>query len=135
MEGMDREIRQVKRRGRWKPGESGNPAGAKPGYKQKRTILREALMANPKLAKLDPIEFMLEILSDPSYGLSNRKWAAMQVAPYVRSKMPIKVETGPSTDDAAEKIRETLAALDAVTTGGMPPEQQPRPRVKLLEDI
>lgn len=92
-------------------------------------------MANPKLAKLDPIEFMLEILSDPSYGLSNRKWAAMQVAPYVRSKMPIKVETGPSTDDAAEKIRETLAALDAVTTGGMPPEQQPRPRVKLLEDI
>jgi len=117
--------------GMFKKGVGGNPAGPKPGYKHKRTILREAMMANPKYAKLDPIEFMLEMLSDPSYGLSNRKWAAMQVAPYVRSKMPIKVETAPAADDSAAQIRETLAALNAVTEGEAPPA---RKRVKLLED-
>lgn len=118
--------------GMFKKGIGGNPAGPKPGYKQKRTILREALMANPKYAKLDPIEFMLEILSDPSYGLSNRKWAAKEVAPYVRSKMPIKVETGPPADDIAAQLRQELAAMNAVTTGEMPPS---RKRVQLIGDI
>lgn len=88
-------------------------------------------MANPKFAKLDPIEFMLEMLSDPSYGLSNRKWAAMQVAPYVRSKMPLKVETVTPAEDTAAQLRAELAAMDAVTTGGIPPS---RKRVQLIGD-
>lgn len=32
----------------WEPGESGNPAGSKPGYKQARTVLKELLAANGK---------------------------------------------------------------------------------------
>lgn len=76
---------------------------------------------------LDPIDFMLEILSDPSYGLSNRKWAAVQVAPYVRSKMPVKVDTGPPVEDVAAQLRQELAAMDAVTRG-----VAIRPRTKLL---
>lgn len=126
---------RMKDEGKWPKGVSGNPAGLPKGTKQRRTILREALMANPKFAKLDPIEFMLEILSDPSYGLSNRKWAAKEVAPYVRSKMPIKVETGPPADDIAAQLRQELAAMNAVTTGQDVQEQPTRRRVQLLEDI
>lgn len=92
-------------------------------------------MARAKLKTLDPIEFMLEILSDPSYGLSNRKWAATQVAPYVRSKMPLKVETTTPLEDSAAQLREALAAMNAVTTGEMPFETTSRKRVKLLEDL
>jgi hypothetical protein len=40
-------------RGRWKPGESGNPAGRKPGTKIKRTILREQIEAcGPELVSI-----------------------------------------------------------------------------------
>lgn len=93
-------------------------------------------MANPKFAKLDPIEFMLEVLSDPSYGLSNRKWAAVNVAPYVRSKMPLKVETATPADVTAAQLRQELAAMDAVTTGGSSPPTIPtiRRRVLLTKD-
>ncbi len=34
--------------GIWQPGESGNPAGSKPGYKQAKTILKELLKARGK---------------------------------------------------------------------------------------
>ena len=121
--------------GMFKKGVGGNPAGKPRGARHKRTILREALMANPKFAKLDPIEFMLEILSSPSYGLSNRKWAAAQVAPYVRSKMPIKVETAAPVEDTAAQLRAELAAMNAITTGQDVPDQPIRKRVRLNEDI
>lgn len=93
-------------------------------------------MAHPKYRDaVDPLHFLLDILADPAYGLENRKWAAVQVLPYTKSKMPLKVESTVPADDAAAQIRETLAALDTVTAGEAPDQLPVRKRVKLLEDV
>ena len=114
-------------------GVSNNPAGRKIGTKIKRTIMREKLQEKPKLKILDPIDFMLELLSDPSYGLANRQWAAKNAAPYIRSKMPIRIEETKPAEDLAQQLRQSLSDMRAITEGAEPAPT--RRRIKLLVDL
>ena len=102
----------------WKKGQSGNPAGKPKGTKDRRTIGRMRLeeLANAMiaaeverpltdgipLAKLMPLDYMLETLRHPdAYNKRDRQWAADKAAPYVHSRMPLKVIMG---DDGAPPV-------------------------------
>ena len=88
-------------------GRSGNPAGKKPGTKNRvsrvaarraiEAAMREAAgKAADKAAKaLTPLGFMEDVLRTPSqFPFAARAWAAEKAAPYVHRRMPIAIEGG-----------------------------------------
>lgn len=46
-------------KGKWKPGQSGNPEGPKPGYRQARTVLKELLSV--ELDDVNPLTGVPEV--------------------------------------------------------------------------
>jgi hypothetical protein len=117
-------------------GKSGNPAGKKPGTKNKVSIVaaRRVLEAAVRDARgkavdraakdLTPLGFMEAVLRTPSeYPFAARSWAAKEAAPYLHRKMPIAIEGGDkpirvvSVDALAKLSTDELERLQAVLTG------------------
>ena len=49
-------------------------------------------LAEIKKSGLTPLEFMLNMLRDPNAGLPDRRWAAVNAAPYVHAKLQAAVK-------------------------------------------
>lgn len=116
-------------RGGFVKGKSGNPAGKKPGTKNKvskvtaRRVLEAAVRdaqgkAADRAAKgLTPLGFMEAVLRTPSeYPFAARSWAAKEAAPYLHRKMPIAIDGGEGKPIPVMMIDPAkLAAMDSDT--------------------
>ena len=61
--------------------------GRKKGVPNKRTAARKQLSADAVNAGLMPLEFMLQILRDPTAETKDRMWAAKEAAAYLHPKL------------------------------------------------
>lgn len=95
-------------------GKSGNPAGKKPGTKDRRTLARETVQ---RFKGITPLEFMLATLQAPKDQSSkaDRMWAADKAAPYVHRKMPIAIEGTDKPIPVTVFDVAKLAAMDTAT--------------------
>lgn len=67
--------------------------GRPPGIKSKKDQLLEGAIEEGALTGLMPLQFLLEVMRDPSKGLGIRLECAKVAAPYVHKRQPIAVET------------------------------------------
>lgn len=104
------------------PGKSGNPEGRKPGTKNKSTILREQIEEYNERKKsgprMTPLDFFDMIIHDPSVSKSMRMRAAEAAAPYIHSKLPMRMPMDDPNDTFA-KVRAALKAM-AQSSNGQP---------------
>lgn len=100
--------------GRFKPGQSGNPAGRKPGTKTARTKLVEALA--------DDLPGLLAATKEAALG---GDMVAMRLL--LERALPVNKQAGalldlPAMQDATDLTGKATAVLDAIANGEVPPE-------------
>jgi hypothetical protein len=99
-------------KGRWKPGESGNPAGKPPG----------ALNASTKLRKMINVEKIIARLQQAAEGgdvQAARTLLERALPIYRTTTAPVEL---PELASAQELTDKALSVLDAVADGRMPPD-------------
>ena len=74
----------TKSTGKFKAGQSGNPAGRKPGSKNKRTLALRELCAEKDF---DPIEFLINVAKDKKIEMGSRIKAACEVNACLNPKL------------------------------------------------
>lgn len=100
----------------WKPGQSGNPSGKKPGTRNKATMMVLNLME-------DGAEEITKVIMDAARGgdLSAARLVLERLAPPVRER-PIEIELpDTSTFDGIDKAQQVI--IDAVGTGQLLPSE------------
>ena len=105
----------------WKPGQSGNPAGPRPGIVSRVSRLTgEERLALARKYNVTPLEFLLSVMADHDEPMDARIDAAKAAAPYMHRKMPIGIEM-PNSGVGAVNLEKLRALpedkLDAVLEG------------------
>jgi hypothetical protein len=85
--------------------------GRKKGCRNKITVAREIVAADPALANLNPVDFMLAVMRTPHFPVSTRLDAAAKAAPYKNPRLSsVDINQRP-TDPYAGKSTQELNAL------------------------
>jgi len=73
-------------------GVSNNPAGPKPGYKERTHVGTPVIEAKTKAGKSAPRKFLESVLNDPKMPMAFKTDAAKALIPYTDQKMPLAIE-------------------------------------------
>lgn len=85
-------------------------AGRKPGAATERT--RE--VADQAASEgLTPLDYMLQVLRDPSVDIERRDWAAEKAAPYIHARLANIA----AKHDVSDALADLLKAVDGRTRG------------------
>lgn len=105
-----------RRRGTFRPGQSGNPSGKKPGTRNRTTLIAEQLMAGDVEAVTKSV-----LAAAMSGDMQAARLILDRVAP-VRKGRPVEFEL-PAIDTAADVAAATGAVALAVAEGELTPEE------------
>jgi hypothetical protein len=113
-------------------GKSGNPNGRPKGSKSKSTLFREQVeewrarkAAGEK--SLTPLDLFQMFMDDPMTPKSMRMRAAEAAAPYIHSKLPMRMPMDDPNDTFA-KVRAALREMGQRSNGiASPPPEPPKP--------
>lgn len=108
--------RKRRRGGSWQPGQSGNPAGKKPGTRNRATLIAEQLMAGDVEAVTKSV-----LAAAMSGDMQAARLILDRVAP-VRKGRPVEFEL-PAIDTASDVAAATGAIALAVAGGELTPEE------------
>ena len=97
---------------RFKPGQSGNPAGRPKGAKSKKTIARDKALADG----ITPLEYLESIYQDENADPKMRLEAAKSAASFVHPKLSSVDVTNHEPDQPVEEIG--TDELQRIATGG-----------------
>ena len=100
--------------------------GRRRGTPNKASATRESEVAQ---SGLTPLQFMLDVLRDETANVEDRRWAAVNAAPYVHPRIQPIVYRGddgkPVDDDVEFDIREVARRLVLVFTQADPAREAP----------
>jgi hypothetical protein len=96
----------------WKPGESGNPAGRKPGTKNASTQLREMIDVEKIITQLQTSALAGDVPAA-------RTLLERALPVYRSAAAPVEI---PELADAADLTKKAHSVLDAVACGRVPPD-------------
>jgi hypothetical protein len=85
----------TKRRGRWRKGESGNPAGRKAGSMNRHSVARIVQEAGDQT----PLEFLLGVMRNARLPLALRIDAAAKACPFVHARLQATQIISPVSDE------------------------------------
>ena len=95
--------------GKFKPGQSGNPSGRKPGCKNKRTLALRELCAEKDF---DPITFLIEVAQNEEIEWGSRIKAACEVNACLNPKLKAIEHSGSlGKGDVKEMSEEELLVI------------------------
>jgi hypothetical protein len=87
-------------RGRWRPGQSGNPAGRKPGSPNRSTVERLIEEAGD----VSPMKFLLGVLNDRRHGMRTRIEVARYLLPYTAPRLAMHKILMPEQQDQVVEV-------------------------------
>ena len=96
--------------GRWKPGQSGNPAGRKSGQRHRSTVMLEKLMADDAKAIVQAV-----ILAASSGDMTAARMVLDRVVPPAKDR-PLSIDLPDTT--TAEGVERAQSAIVAAVAGG-----------------
>lgn len=80
-------------------------ANAAKAFRKRATLLREAIIAAQGIT---PLEYMLQVLRDPTATLERRDWAASAAAPYVHPKLQSIIHEGGDKPIQITEVRRVI---------------------------
>jgi hypothetical protein len=89
--------------GKFQPGKSGNPAGRKPGSKNKRTLLLRELCAEKNF---NPIEFLIEVAQNKEIEWGTRIKAACEINSCLNPKLKAIEHSGGLNGKTTKELSE-----------------------------
>lgn len=112
----DSDASTPKQGGRWKPGESGNPAGAKPGRRQRVTVLAERIIEE------DAEDVVRSVVAAAKGGDMVAAGLLLKLIIPARKGRPIVMPL-PAITAAADVPKAMAAVCEAVAEGDISPEE------------